>query len=110
MFGCKAFTKMVNVKTWAKPVLFPLWVQYKFICVITTAFFFYSSVIRGLCRQSFSAVRQELACEQEFVPVPCNHCWLVVPAACERKPAFSGNGNSSDSMEAGGGRDSRHPA
>ena len=96
-----------TVKRCAKNIFFPLGVQYKFICVTSTAFF-YSSVIRGLCGKSFSTVHQELACKQEFVPVPCNQCWLVVPAACERKSAFSGHGNSSDSMRAGGGGDSRH--
>lgn len=91
------------VKRCAKNAFFPLWVQNKFICVTNTAFlFFYSAVIGGFFRKSFSAVHQELAWEQEFVPIPCNQCWLVMPAACERKSAFSGHGNSSDSMRAGG--------
>lgn len=99
------------VKRCAKNAFFPLWVQNKFICVTNTAFlFFYSAVIGGFFRKSFPAVHQELAWEQEFVPIPCNQCWLVMPAACERKSAFSGHGNSSDSMRAGGGGDSRHPA
>lgn len=99
------------VKRCAKNAFFPLWVQNKFICVTNTAFFFfYSAVIGGFFRKSFSAVHQELAWEQEFVPIPCNQCWLVMPAACERKSAFSGHGNSSDSMRAGGGGDSRHSA
>jgi len=108
MFDGKAFTK-----TLSRDLQNP----FSLLCgcgtnlfVLLAQLLFYSSFMGGLCRKSFSAVRQEPACEQEFVPVPCNQFWLVMPAACEGKSAFSGHGNSSDSMRAGRGGDSRHPA
>lgn len=109
MFGVKAFTKKLS-RDVQKMLSFPCGCRTNLFVLLTQLFFFYSAVIGGFFRKSFSAVHQELAWEQEFVPIPCNQCWLVMPAACERKSAFSGHGNSSDSMRAGGGGDSRHSA
>lgn len=105
----QAFTNTLS-RDVQNPFSFPCGCGTNLLVLLAQLFFFYTSIIGSLCRKSFSAVHQELACEQEFVPVPCNECWLVTPAACERQSAFSGHGNSSDSRRAGGGGDSRHPA